>query len=257
MTSSETTIYVRKPGTRPPEDRSLIGPRLAAVADGVTRIPPPGVAYPWPSPAALAADVLIDSIKRSSPSTGRELVAALASANTRLARLNDDLGYSELFTARIDDLAGTVGAAATTSASTVDWAYIADCGVAVITAEGSLRHISPDDIAPIRPLLPSSELSAYERMWTIRDLYRNTPAGPGFGVLTGEAAALRYIRAGQWPKVPGDCVVVFSDGCRPLILRKDIRRIIAAGGDAEGLMNQVAASLSLTDEVSAAVLAVT
>jgi hypothetical protein len=257
LTSSETTIYVPKPGTRPPEDRSLVGPQLAAVADGVTRIPPPGVAYPSPSPSALAADVLVDSIMRSSPSTAQELVAALASANTRLAYLNHDLGYSELFAARIDDLAGTVGAAATTNASTVDWVYIADCGVALITAEGALRHISPDDIAPIRPLFPSSEVSAYERMWTIRDLYRNTLGGPGFGVLTGEPAALRYIRAGHWPKVPGDCVAVFSDGCRPLILREDIRRIIVAGGDAEGLMNRVAASLGLTDEVSAVTLTVT
>ena len=161
------------------------------------------------------------------------------------------------FAGRVDDLAGTVAAAAVTGLTTVDWTYIGDSGVGLITSDGAIRRISPDDIEPLRPLFPPSGMCAYTRMWTIRDLYRNKVGAPGFGALTGEADALPYIRSGQWPRIPGDRVIVFSDGARPLIVREDIRQMITREGDIEAAMKHAATSLGLTDEVSVAILRVT
>jgi hypothetical protein len=120
-----------------------------------------------------------------------------------------------------EDFASTVGAAVQMQERGVDWAYIGDSGVALLDCTGAVEKETPDDIEPLRVRFPKvGALPPGERHLHLRALYRNPddPAVPGFGVLTGEPAALRYVQSGSWEGLsPTDVVVVFSDGFRPFL----------------------------------------
>lgn len=190
---------------------------LLAVGDGVTRHPQ-GAVYPDPSPATRAAEAFCRAAR--DVSYHDPLRTVFARANRAIAGLNEVLGLGAAQGAHAD-LAGTVGAIARCQGNVLEWAYIADSGVAVVGCSGGVEWETPDDLAPLRRRRFSEfeKLTRAERHVAIRDRFRNrvAPSAEGFGVLTGEPEALGYVRTGARRLSGGEVVLVFSDGFRPFL----------------------------------------
>lgn len=253
----QVVAHIAKQNGRAPEDRGLARGSLAVVADGVTRTPPPPNPYPDPSPAAVAAEVVMSLARRPEPPSPS--YALLACANAALGRLNTRLGLWGAYREGTDDLAGVVAAAAYLGNGQIDWAYIGDCGVVALAVDGTVVAMTPDDIEPLRPGFPPSELPPHVRMATIRRGYRNMRlTSGGFGVLTGERWATKYIRHGTWPLVADTTVAVFSDGARPMLDDVVLCRLLASldttGRDISARLRHLASTRGLTDEATIAVV---
>jgi hypothetical protein len=249
-------VHVPKAGNRVSEDSWVVRDRIAVVADGVTRTPAPGQAYPRPSPAKLAADTIVRVVGE----TTTRLAATLSTANCHVRDLNAQLGLEGPYERGEDDLAGAVAAAARVFPGWVEWTYIGDSGVALLSPTGDAMHVTPDDIAPLRPSFPScTDMHPSDRMRIVREGYRNQDSDPAFGVLTGETWATRFIRSGVWRGTGGCTVIVFSDGFRPLLrdrhLCVSLVRANHPHGALEDIVLKATARHAVTDDVSAAILA--
>ncbi len=248
--------------TEPPmlEDAVLVDKckNTYAVADGVTRDRTRNGTYPSPSPAEEAAQVVVDSIHRAIE-MGLSVPQALTLANRDVRRLNERLGFwsSTDFLSR--DLAGAVAAAAMVRGSTVDYALVGDCGLAIVDEKGCLVSETRDRVAEARSSFPADG-EVEDRKVAIRSRYRNRPTAdhPTYGVLTGEDAAVEYMVCGQWRLGESDTLVLFTDGFRPLLYDAPSLRILTQGEEvarrlAERVMflRQQDNMRTLADDVSA------
>lgn len=198
----------------PDEDSAVCGPnrRAWAVADGVTRDRYRPDDFPDRSGAAQAArlfcDVLIGRLDRPVDCAGNDpLAAAFDAANAAIRHLNHRLGI----TARLDygeyDYYGTVGAAVhLCAAGHLHLGAVGDCVVRVYDSAGALRLELPDGLADLRHYLATHPAAHDEGGRPV-----------GYGVLTGEPAALAFVRTARCTPRPGDRVVMATDGCLPLL----------------------------------------
>lgn len=256
MTPSLIAHMPKRDG-RPSEDRAWADGNAAVVADGVTRTPHPSRGYPDPSPAAIAAQATVDAVVERLQGGGRPR-DALVTANERVARINESLDLPPDVDDGPVDLAGAVAAVAVLAERVVSWAYIGDCGIAHVSAAAGLLATTPDDIEPLRHAFPPISEPGHIRMPAIRARFRNDPTGRGFGVLTGEPAALRYVRSGTWPCVPGATVAVFSDGARPMLRDDHLLRLVSdASVDGDVVTRQLRAladTHDVNDEASLSIV---
>lgn len=215
--STVTHHWAHAPATdRPAEDVAFVDEDCLAVADGVTRDRLPDGSYPEPSPAAVAARLFCEAVADLG---ARAPIHAFEDANRRIMRLNQALGLDNPGHVHERDAAGTVAAVARIEPHQIAWAYIADAGIALLDRDGRVLAETHDDVQTARQYFPSATLpSAYKRA-VIRGHLRNHPtlARGGYGVLTGQSAALGYVRSGYWTVNNAHVCVVFSDGFRPLL----------------------------------------
>jgi Protein phosphatase 2C len=242
---------------RPAEDRGLATDRVVVAADGITRFPAPGRPYPSPSPGAIAAQIILEEVAQAAVRGGTP-IGWLQNANNRIEQSNDRADAWARFSHHGDDVASAVAAVATTATSGISFAYIGDAGIAVLGADGKVSRITADDIQPIRRHFPPRSMPPHERMASMIDAFRNRSDGSGYGALTGERAAERYIRCGVWRLRRDDtAVVAFSDGARPMLETADFgSEILQCRHSAElsAALRNFADRLRLDDEATLAVL---
>lgn len=224
------TLFVRPGPGHPCDDFALTtaAGTVLAVADGVTRD-----AYPEPGPsgAALAAEALCRTFvseveARGRPCDGPAAWTVLDHANRAIGLLNRQAGLERSKIKFLeDDLYGAVGAGGwLCHHGHLHFACVGDAGVRVLDATGAPRFRSEDWFAGLRAHLATMTFtSPEERKHYVRSQLRNNDrlaavaSGPGYGVLTGESGARAYYRTGQVEVGAGETVVLFTDGCRPLL----------------------------------------
>lgn len=225
-----------------------------AVADGVSRSKLPDGTYPMQveefvevglcsgrhtmgyyvpaSGAHLAAQTFCTSAVQKLWRTDKkfsypkDLHAAFATANSAIKRLNDEHISSKL-DYLVNDYFGTCAVIAVIRNSTLFYAYIGDCGLAVFGNDDRPRLISHNSVRTLeeyREGLDFSDESERIRFW--RADLRNKPTGAQYltyGVLTGEETAEAYVQYGHLLLQKGDMVLLYSDGAYPLALSGKLR----------------------------------
>ncbi|MFY9493228.1 MAG: protein phosphatase 2C domain-containing protein [Minisyncoccia bacterium] len=197
---------------------------IFAVADGVTLETGPDGAYPKVSGAGAAAKIfceaVVKEIEKTYGSFGlSDLKKVFAKANTAVGKYNrargrfkDKLNYCDF------DLFAATAAFVVVKKNTVYWASICDSGVAHFKKDGQLKFKSKDNWNIIRENLPPDWLKILEqdRKKIIRKTYRNGVGSRGrligYGVVTGEQKAERYLNCGKFTAGEGDAVLLFTDG---------------------------------------------
>src|SRR3989344_1606353 len=208
---------------------------IVGIADGITR-DPIGLkvlpdkdearlklfsqAYPRPSPAKIAADLFcrtfVDSLLRKDIQGRDGVREAFESANYEIRKLNmgREIDYLE------NDFAACVASGGVIIERILYFAYIGDCGVAVIDAKGNLKYRTKDDVKRVSLHLNSLDKNWREPSWRmkVRMSYRNKPSEPNsYGSLTGEEEAMGYVRTGILKVEKRDFVLFYSDGMEELI----------------------------------------
>lgn len=197
---------------------------IFAVADGVTLETGPDGVYPKVSGAGSAAEIFCKTIVKEIEKIYKNFGAAdlkkvFAKANAAVGKYNrsrgrfkDKLNYGDF------DLFAATAAFAVIKEGMVYWASICDSAVVHFSKDGQLKFKSKDDWNVIRENLPPDwlKIPSSERKKIIRKTYRNgvSPDGRliGYGVVTGEKAAERYLNTGKFAVAAGEVVMIFSDG---------------------------------------------
>ena len=215
------------------------GSLIVGLADGVTRDPiglkvlpdknEEGLKlfsrmYPRPSPAKIAADLFcrtfIDYLLRKDIQDRDDIREAFESANYEIRRLNleREIDYLE------NDFAACVASGGVIKERILYFAYIGDCGVAVIDSKGNLKYRTKDDVKRVSLHLDSLNKDWRDPDWRreVRENYRNNLEEPNsYGALTGEEEAMHYVRTGLLKVEKRDCVLFYSDGMEELIFSED------------------------------------
>ena len=219
--------------------------KIFVVADGVARLKNEKGEYPYPSPARMASRVAAEAMAEALRDDQTHIKKAFEKGNEAVKKLNEELGLWDKHDYLVNDFAGTVGAAATEKDGVIEYGYIGDCGVAHFSASGELLYHSDDDVAAARPGFPPMEgepafakasEKVNERFIKVRRDFRNnlTASHKTFGVLTGEEAALEYVKMGSLKYSSGDVIVVYSDGILPFVLEDmEFQKLLLAGNEEE------------------------
>ena len=211
----------------PIEDRYYTSENEAIIADGITR-DPIGISnllecsqqefldkYPRPSGAELAAQEICDTFSK----TNGSLKDRLIQCNKSVKNLNDkyiiDCNYLE------NDYYGAVAACIHIENSTLDYAYICDCGIIIYDDIGNIKFQTEDD----KEVYSDPYINQIGIPWNlpesrviVRRDYRNNINNikngkcVSYGALTGEKEAINFIKYGQISLSPKDIVLVYSDG---------------------------------------------
>lgn len=185
--------------------------------------------YPRPSPAAEVAQLFAEQYPAVAALPLKDSFAALNHFifQYNLSHFPDPDGLTE-------DLAGCVASAAVVDCkknnaghkeNRVNYGFISDCGVAVVGPDGELKMSTPDNgpNSPakeklFRPIIESfGGWSNPTARQYLRTQVRNAPSGEGYGVFTGEQAAMSYVRTGSFPISSGDSILVYTDGSAPIL----------------------------------------
>ncbi len=228
--------------------------RLIAVADGVTRDPfvylPDikkhwgklifALAYKRPSPAKVASSLFCDTfvkvMRDYRDRDERAVREAFHIANENIGDWN--YRHNPYYDYLMRDLAGctAVGASEKEQDDCVTWGYICDAGLALFDKEGNLKARTEND-GPDKhdPFIWSDERLKKikgdkwrnpEARYIVRHDYRNSGKENTFGVLTGEEAAMSYVKTGTWERKPGDVLFVYSDGLEHVIFSDEFADMI-------------------------------
>lgn len=230
----------------PQEDFSLIGKTsiketeeiVLSIADGVTKDCKNGevadkslkglkniaMHYPNPSPAFFAAHTFCYTITSQlsnilNPPEPTDIKNSFKLANNYIKNL---WPFSEIdFLA--NDYPGCTAATCVYDKETnlISWGFISDCGLALFDANGNLKERTPNQGPHSKE--KNSFLEKVVKIhggWTnsearkqIRSMYRNNPYHEaGFGVLTGQPEALKFVNVGTWNAKPGDHLFLYTDG---------------------------------------------
>lgn len=213
----------------PDEDAVKASGNFFAVFDGVTlehQSP-----YPNPSPAALAAQVAVDTSYEAYQSASQKsealVLEAFRKANKRVEEYNQSLGITPATVNYLDkQYAAAVGALGFIEGGRLFYGQINDCGVAVY--DNQLRQVASSIIAggyeawlvEMREKQGYAPDSQEEHQYVRRNLVNKTVRLAGgqelaFGVLTGEPEANQFVRTGNVQVRPGWTVVCYSDGFIP------------------------------------------
>lgn len=221
-----------------------------AVADGVTRRGYTG-AYPQPSPARLAAEHVVRKLGTLLPHLTTNDEAAVEkvwhSANNRVRQLNQELGFWDNHDYWGNDYAGAVASCLLLTHDFFLYGFIGDCGVAQLSATGEILWRTPNEVHHIEPLvLPDEAAKHTDQLFKWRKEYRNNPQAnhPTYGVLTGEAAALKYVRTGRRSYRAGEILILYSDGIEPFLYQDSTFRSLIVDGNQQKLTQYIAARSS-------------
>jgi serine/threonine protein phosphatase PrpC len=197
---------------KPNEDAFSASPTRAAacIADGVTRFRNPDGSYPRPSPARLAAMGLAEAVERlPSPSAPHEcepmLRACFAAANENIARI-------ECASA---ERPGTVGSAVLLTGDLLAWAHLGDGAILLMGPNLKPLLLTRDQMtlarAKVRKSCPDLDPDARKRFMQQTVLNRRD-IPDGYGVLTGDPAALDFVETGTVRLEDGQRIVLATDG---------------------------------------------
>lgn len=210
----------------PQEDYFLASRKypIFAVADGVTLELDKMGRYPDPSGAGEVARIFCEvAVKEAEKVYSRfgksDLRKVFARANLAVAKYNrsQDRAKAKLNYWDFDLFAATM-ALAVVKDKLVYWASLCDSFVMCFDKAGRQKFKSPDCWPTLRQNLPQNWLAAPEgkRKKIIRRVYRNGTNKKGeligYGVVTGEKAAARYLNLGRLAVERGDVVFVLTDG---------------------------------------------
>ena len=179
-------------------------------------------AYPSPSPAREAADICTKAFIET---------GSFLQANGLIGEYNQKEGL--LLSNYLDkDLAGCTAAGFYEEQGKINWSFICDSGIAVIDSHGNLKFKTPDEGPHSKEKNPYLEEIVKENGgWSnpqarvaIREEYRNNPHRKyAYGALTGEVAAMHYVRQGVQDIGLGDYVLAFTDGVGDILFdRKQV-----------------------------------
>jgi serine/threonine protein phosphatase PrpC len=190
---------------------------IFVVADGVSRLRGRDGSYPSPSPAAQAAQILVDESMRflrdyhdrSEQITYVQLIEALVAANKAIAHYNQHAFPTPDF--GINDYAGAVGIIAYVFEKTCIYAYIGDClGFHFKTSERVALTVNQTE--GIEAYLTAHKNTDQIEQIVRREIRNNRDHPLGWGVLTGEEKAQHFIRSGQLTLTAGDRLLFCTDG---------------------------------------------
>ena len=239
------TLHLHEPSAlarHPPEDawaRSFRHP-IFVVADGVTLEPDRHGHYPDPSGAARAAQIFCQTVVREAEARYAEFSATdvpriFVAANAAVGELNQSAGRSKETSNFWEvDLFATTGAFVVINNHAVNWATIGDANVFQLNRTGIITFQSPEGFARRDANLPLEwhQISQREQKILNRKTYRNglNAAGEsiGYGVATGEATAVPYLKAGRLTMHRDDIIFLCTDGFAPYLTRAEFRRLLAA-----------------------------
>jgi len=228
---------------------------VAAIADGITRDPKrlrnfPShetlgfdavfvYNYPEPSPASIVAEIFVRKVagKIKELNIG-SILGAVAFANNEIGEWNRKHIPKPDYL--FHDLAGCVGIVYTVDNSrNINFAYIADCGLAVFDFNGRLKFITKDLMEEGRRFRDYSNgkeidwRKATDRI-RVRKNFRNKFRKGGYGAFTGERVALdkRLLFIGKLKAEKGDYVIGFTDGARKYFeeAKEDAGRVLIESG---------------------------
>lgn len=220
----------------PTEDQFYASKNEAIVADGITR-DPIGVRdlstcsqkeflekYPNPSGAELAAKEICNTFSKTTGS----LIDRLIKCNNTVKELNDKYilkcDYLE------NDYYGAVASCISIENNILNYAYICDCGVIVYNNLGYIKFQTEDD----KMLYSDSYISKIGIPWNLpeariivrkdfRNNLKNIQDGKcvSYGAITGEEAAIKFIKNGKIKLSSGDRILVYSDGFSKFLHEKE------------------------------------
>lgn len=210
----------------PQEDYLLQSERhpIFAVADGVTLEPNLLNGYPNPSPAGEAAKLFCEAAVAKAEElyqkfSEERLVQVFRAGNRAVGALNTQHGRSKRNSNFWDfDLFAATAAFAVLKGYTLYWASICDSYVLHLGRGCAQKFRSPECWPKMHRHLPADwgSLDVVEQKKRIRKIYRNGIGRRGeligYGVVTGEKAAERYLNHGSLTLEGGDVVALFTDG---------------------------------------------
>lgn len=210
----------------PQEDYLLASQRypIFVVADGVTLELDSLGRYPVLSGVAEAARIFCEVIVQEAESQYEQFGQTDAEAVFRKA--NQAVGKYNLAQGRIKDkinfwdfdLLAATGAFVVIKNQIVYWASMCDAYAASFDEFGKNKFWSPECWPRLRRNLPDNwnTIAENERKKIIRRVYRNgvNEKGEliGYGVITGEENAVRYLSGGSFLINSGDIIAIFTDG---------------------------------------------
>lgn len=221
--------------------------KIIAVADGVTRDPAqvlPNVrtlggkarfvwGYPRPSPASEAANMfcryLPAVLRNFDVKDEKAMLSSFEQVNRAIKDWNDVFLNGKDTDYTLNDFAGCVASAAVLDRDAAHFAYIADCGIAVVDGNGNLKSKTADDGPSVHGKYYHESPELKNKRWElprtreiVRSVFRNNPAKEhSYGVLTGEPAAIDYVKAGSFKVCPGDMLLAYSDGAADCLFNND------------------------------------
>lgn len=233
---------------KPLEDYALADDRrgIYVVCDGVTRSLIDG-RYPEDSPAAMASSLFAKAVyavlvRDRSPSSVRgALRSAITAGNESIRRYNADVIGSPDYLE--NDLAGAVAIVAVADGATIDYAYLGDCCAYSVFADDVTRLTTPQTarVAEYRKRAGQAENAT---LAIRRDFRNNRQSEYGYGVFTGEPAALEWVEWGRCVMAPGHTLILASDGLAPYLDRSpkglaeaSPAHILAEANELDGRLN--------------------
>jgi len=233
----------------PQEDYLLVSPHspIFVVADGVTLERDPAGQYPYPSGAGVVARIFCEETVKHSEAcyphfTQESVPQIFRAANHAVGAYNTAQGRTKASSNFWDfDLFAATGAFVILQGGTAYWAAIADAFVLQLSEEGAVKFHSPGPWGNVEAHLPANwrELPADRRMRLLRSRYRNgvNEQGEliGYGVITGEETAGRYLHYGTLALAEGDFLAVCTDGFEPYMHLPEFIALLTRGGEGLGL----------------------
>ena len=189
---------------------------VLVVADGVTRSRSAAGAYPQPSGAAIAAELVARTLA-DALTDGTDPVAAFALANQAVDDANRRNGVWDRLDYKEHDLWGAVATAVVVADGLARWVHIGDTVLLHLPAADGAYVRTPDQVSDsIEHLesLPPETLTAVggRELYARRHLRNQPTTAHSYGVLTGEAAAAAYVVSGQFAVASGDLLMLGTDG---------------------------------------------
>lgn len=232
---------------RPREDFSAADTATGvfAVADGVGLWE--GIEYvgryPKVSGSARLSRAFCESFVNYLSHHPRATVAAgFRAGNRAAARVNKNRSKYDAFR-KHKGLYAATAAMGRVRGRILEWAHICDAGVAVINKNGKLKF--REDGCRHRFPWPKDVRKYDSSTWTFfaRTLVRNAVGKDGgllgYGVITGEQEAERYLEVGRYRLIPGDVVVFYTDGFAPYFSLPMFRKALAKIGSKENLRKEM------------------
>lgn len=211
------------------------------VADGITRDPIGSSdlstysddefikSYPRPSGGEIAAKTIVDTFKNSKGALKERLIEG----NNKLKEINKK--YIKECDYLKNDYYGTVASCIKIERNILHYAYICDCGVIIYDKLGKVKFKTPDD----KELYSDPYINKIGIPWHLKEArvivrrdYRNNLNNIkngkciSYGALTGETAAIDFIKTGEVTLEKGDTVIVYSDGMVNFLLEKEFIKLV-------------------------------
>ena len=195
-----------------------------AVSDGVTLELDKKGNYPKTSGAGKVARIFCKTIikeaeKKYHSFTVPDLKKIFSEANSKVAEYNKSNGREKGKLNYWDfDLFSATGSFVIIKNKFAYWASICDSAVMHFKKNGDIGFKSPDCWNTLKKNLPDGwqKIPETERKKIIRKKHRNGISKDGkligYGVITGEKEAERYLRLGKFSVQKGDVVMIFTDG---------------------------------------------